>query len=173
MGMYAEWAASEGLELSEEEVAEAEEVFDLIDADGNGAHSKDELKGAFEFVKEGCPMDEEVQLSHKAFKQLVQIIQDEEMSCPTDEEKAEAQPAIDWLEAELARDGDVTPKEIHDEIKKAVDAAGIELSKEEKKHIAGAIKMLFKHVDTDKNGAIDVAEAEAAAAAFEAACGAW
>merc|ERR1712178_535512 len=77
---YAAWAESEGIELSEEEVAEAEEIFHLIDADGNGAHSKDELEAAFEFVMEGCPMDEEVQLKKKGKK---------EMPDPSDEEEVQ------------------------------------------------------------------------------------
>lgn len=40
---YVAWAAEEGIELDDEELAEAEALFEEVDTNGDGAHSKDEL----------------------------------------------------------------------------------------------------------------------------------
>ena len=51
---YLDYMEAEGIELTEDEMAEAEELFHLIDADGNGAHSKDELLHAMDMYEEHC-----------------------------------------------------------------------------------------------------------------------
>ena len=51
---YLDYMEAEGIELTEAEMAEAEEMFHLIDTDGNGAHSKDELLHAMDMYEEHC-----------------------------------------------------------------------------------------------------------------------
>ena len=51
---YLDYMEAEGIELTEDEMAEAEELFHLIDTDGNGAHSKDELLHAMDMYEEHC-----------------------------------------------------------------------------------------------------------------------
>jgi len=51
---YLNYMEEEGIELSEEEMAGAEELFNAIDTDNNGAHSKDELLAAMAMYEEHC-----------------------------------------------------------------------------------------------------------------------
>ena len=51
---YLDYMEENGIELSEEEMADAEEVFHMVDTDGNGAHSKDELLAAMEAYEAHC-----------------------------------------------------------------------------------------------------------------------
>merc|ERR1711918_14649 len=95
--------------------------------------------------------------SHKSMLAVAQLAQLEA--------KAKAEPAIEWAKAELKRDGDITLQEIHD----ALVEHGIELTEDEWE----AVEEGFGWVDANDDDKIDVDEAKAAAAAFEAECGEW
>merc|ERR1711981_1503991 len=75
------------------------EIFDEIDADGNGAHSKKELSDAYHgFMEEYCgaPPIDDTELKTKAKKaarKLVKMKQDHE--CPTKKEQKELRKAFD------------------------------------------------------------------------------
>merc|ERR1711934_882058 len=49
---YLDYMEAEGIELTEKEMEDAEELFHAIDTDGNGAHSKDELLHAIDMYEE-------------------------------------------------------------------------------------------------------------------------
>merc|ERR1712167_125286 len=51
---YLDFMEAEGIELTEDEMVEAEALFDMIDQDGNGAHSKGELQDAMALYEEHC-----------------------------------------------------------------------------------------------------------------------
>merc|ERR1712228_413221 len=51
---YLDYMEANDIELTEKEMAEAEEMFHLIDTDGNGARSKDELLHAIDMYEEHC-----------------------------------------------------------------------------------------------------------------------
>ena len=117
-------------------------------------------------LKSHAAIKAKAQLTNKSLLAVALKAKDEEdWECPTPEEKEEAQPAVDWAVAELERDGDITM----DEIKDALKDAGIKLSKKEWK----MVKEGFAYLDTNDDHKIDVAEAEAAHAAFVAECGEW
>merc|ERR1711907_659807 len=52
--MYLDAAAAEGIELNDEDMEVATAVFEAIDQDGNGAHSKGELQDAITWLEENC-----------------------------------------------------------------------------------------------------------------------
>merc|ERR1712054_405926 len=52
--MYLEAAEAEGIELNDEDMEVATAVFEAIDQDGNGAHSKGELQDAINWLEENC-----------------------------------------------------------------------------------------------------------------------
>lgn len=51
---YLNYMEEEGIELTEEEMVGAEELFNAIDTNDDGAHSKDELLHAMDMYEEHC-----------------------------------------------------------------------------------------------------------------------
>lgn len=172
--MYVAHAEEQGWpEPSEEELAELEELFDAIDADGNGAHSKDELEAAWAVYTEHCPPPPKGKGPGPKGKKLAQIKQkkillkvknslkkkggpggpgefDPSSMCPTEAEQEFLEAEFEKLPADLAvtKEDYVALAEEH----------GVELTEAEEE-VAEAI---FDEIDTNDDGAHSKDELEAA-----------
>jgi Ca2+-binding EF-hand superfamily protein len=134
---------------------EAEAAFDYVDANGDGEITWPELKKVLddhEPKKEGGKGK-----GGKGKKALVQrvMIQLRKGGDLTDEQKQEI---ADWVESELANDGTITKAEAQAAVQAFADKHGFEITDE----MWAKLEELFDMVDTNGDGEIDGAEAQAA-----------